>query len=87
VLIIRRSLARQGFEDYISGKLSLFFLLPHRNEKSQKSLAERVHSCEKFSYSCDRDVAAAQVMLNYARGWERAYAGCRVGELLPCAEA
>ncbi|QGZ89427.1 hypothetical protein [Microcystis aeruginosa] len=34
MLIIPSSLARQGFEDYISGKLSLFFFLPHRNEKS-----------------------------------------------------
>jgi hypothetical protein len=37
VLIIPSSLARQGFEDYISGKLSLFFFLPHRNEKSHVS--------------------------------------------------
>ncbi|REJ47902.1 MAG: hypothetical protein DWQ58_19130 [Microcystis aeruginosa TA09] len=31
---IRRSLARQGFKDYISRKLSLFFFLPHKNQKS-----------------------------------------------------
>jgi putative transposase len=37
VLIIRRILARQGFENYISGKLSLFFFLPHRNEKSPET--------------------------------------------------
>jgi hypothetical protein len=35
VFIVTRSLARQGFEEYISGKLPLFFSLPHRNEKSQ----------------------------------------------------
>jgi hypothetical protein len=35
--IICRSFARQGFEDYISRKLSLFFSLPHKNEKSLKS--------------------------------------------------
>jgi hypothetical protein len=37
VLIIRRSLARQSFEDYVSGKLSLSFFLPHRNQKSHIS--------------------------------------------------
>jgi len=42
VLIIRRILARQGFEDYISGKLSLFFFLPHRNEKSQGIFAKKL---------------------------------------------
>jgi hypothetical protein len=35
VFIVPSSLARQGFEEYISGKFPLFFLLPHRNEKSQ----------------------------------------------------
>jgi hypothetical protein len=35
VLIIFSSLARQGFEEYISGKFPLFFSLPHRNKKSQ----------------------------------------------------
>ncbi|MGK7895259.1 MAG: RNA-guided endonuclease TnpB family protein, partial [Xenococcus sp. (in: cyanobacteria)] len=34
--------------------------------------SERVHSCEKCSYTCDRDVGAAMVMLDYARGTERA---------------
>ncbi len=29
------SLARQGFEEYIHGKLPLFFLLPHRIELCQ----------------------------------------------------
>jgi hypothetical protein len=35
VFIVTRSLARQGFEEYISGKFPLFFSLPHRNKKSQ----------------------------------------------------
>ncbi|CCI36786.1 hypothetical protein MICAK_2710003 [Microcystis aeruginosa PCC 9701] len=37
MLIIPSSLARQGFEDYSSGKLSLFLFLPHRNEKIRGS--------------------------------------------------
>jgi putative transposase len=45
---------------------------PNCGHQKKKSLAERVHSCEKCGCSCDRDVAAAQVMLNYARGLERA---------------
>lgn len=45
---------------------------PNCGHQKKKSLAERVHRCEKCGYSCDRDVAAAQVMLNYARGLERA---------------
>lgn len=45
---------------------------PNCGHQKKKSLAERVHNCKKCGYSCDRDVAAAQVMLNYARGLERA---------------
>ena len=44
---------------------------PNCGHQKKKSLAERVHRCEKCGYSCDRDVAAAQVMLNNAyRDWE-----------------
>ncbi|HAC64611.1 MAG TPA: transposase [Cyanothece sp. UBA12306] len=45
---------------------------PNCGHQRKKSLAERIHNCEKCGYSCDRDVAAAKVMLNYARGMERA---------------
>lgn len=40
--------------------------------QKKKTLSERVHNCEKCGFSCDRDTAAAKVMLNYARGTERA---------------
>ncbi len=45
---------------------------PNCGHQKKKTLAERVHNCEKCSYSCDRDVASAKVCLNYARGMERA---------------
>lgn len=45
---------------------------PNCGHQKKKTLVERVHNCEKCGYTCDRDVAAAQVMLNYARGLERA---------------
>ena len=41
---------------------------PNCGHQKKKQLSERVHNCEKCSYICDRDVAAAMVMLNYARG-------------------
>ncbi len=43
---------------------------PNCGHRKKKTLAERVHNCEQCGYSCDRDVAAAKVMLNYARGQE-----------------
>ena len=43
---------------------------PNCGHQKKKELSERVHSCEKCSYTCDRDVAAAKVMLQYARGQE-----------------
>ena len=44
---------------------------PNCGHQKKKRLSERVHNCQKCSYTCDRDVAAAMVMLNYARGLER----------------
>jgi putative transposase len=38
---------------------------PKCGHREKKSLAERVHLCQKCGYTCDRDVAAAQVMV----GW------------------
>jgi putative transposase len=40
--------------------------------QEKKTLSERVHHCSKCGYVEDRDVNAAKVMLNYARGLERA---------------
>lgn len=45
---------------------------PNCGHQKKKKLAERTHRCENCGYQCDRDVAAAMVMLNYARGMERA---------------
>ncbi|MDJ0530932.1 MAG: transposase [Xenococcaceae cyanobacterium MO_207.B15] len=45
---------------------------PNCGHQKKKALSERVHSCEKCLYTCDRDVAAAMVMLDYARGKELA---------------
>ena len=45
---------------------------PNCGYQKKKALSERTHYCEKCSYKCDRDVAAAMVMLSYARGMERA---------------
>ena len=45
---------------------------PNCGHQKKKTLAQRVHSCEKCGYECDRDVAAAKVMLDRARGMERA---------------
>jgi putative transposase len=41
---------------------------PACGHKKKKELSERVHQCSNCGYTCDRDVAAAQVMLNYAKG-------------------
>ncbi len=45
---------------------------PNCGHQKKKTLAQREHHCEKCSYRCGRDVAAAMVMLSYARGMERA---------------
>ena len=45
---------------------------PNCGHQKKKTLAERVHHCDNCDYECDRDVAAAKVMLDYARGMERA---------------
>ena len=41
---------------------------PNCGHQKKKELSERIHNCEKCLYTCDRDVAAAMVMLGYARG-------------------
>jgi len=41
---------------------------PNCGHQEKKTLAERKHNCAKCNYLLDRDVAAAQVMINYARG-------------------
>ncbi|WP_322745565.1 zinc ribbon domain-containing protein [Plectonema radiosum] len=44
---------------------------PNCGHQKKKTLALREHHCEKCGYQCDRDVAAAMVMLMAARGMER----------------
>lgn len=39
---------------------------PECGHQSKKDLSERIHLCEKCGYTSGRDVAAAQVCLNYA---------------------
>ena len=41
---------------------------PNCGYRRKKSLSERVHHCRSCGYTQDRDVAAAQVMLNWALG-------------------
>ncbi|MFQ3612289.1 MAG: transposase [Cyanobacteriota bacterium] len=41
---------------------------PNCSHQKEKTLAERTHICQKCGYTCDRDVAAAQVMLGWALG-------------------
>ena len=45
---------------------------PNCGHQKKKTLAQREHHCDNCGYQCDRDVAAAIVMLSYARGMERA---------------
>ena len=53
---------------------------PNCGHQQKKTLEQRVHDCPQCGYKADspaetlreRDVAAAQVMLNWARGWEPA---------------
>ncbi|MEN9232214.1 MAG: transposase [Thermostichus sp. DG02_5_bins_236] len=41
---------------------------PKCGYQEKKTLTERTHICQMCGYSCDRDVAAAQVMLGWALG-------------------
>jgi putative transposase len=41
---------------------------PNCGHQQKKELSERVHQCSSCGYTADRDVAAAQVMLNWAKG-------------------
>ncbi len=41
---------------------------PNCGHQKPKNLEERVHQCHKCNYTGDRDVVAAQVMLNWALG-------------------
>ena len=43
---------------------------PNCGHQEKKTLAQRMHNCSNCGYQCDRDVAAAMVMLDYARGME-----------------
>ncbi|NJM72503.1 MAG: transposase [Scytonema sp. RU_4_4] len=48
---------------------------PNCGHQKKKTLAQRTHHCSECNYQCDRDVAAAMVMLHYARGMERTSTG------------
>lgn len=41
---------------------------PRCGHQDKKALAERTHRCQQCGYTCDRDVAAAQVMVGWALG-------------------
>jgi len=41
---------------------------PNCGNKKKKELSQRVHNCQNCNFVADRDVAAAMVMLNYAKG-------------------
>jgi transposase len=41
---------------------------PQCGHKKKKELSQHVHNCDKCNFVADRDVAAAMVMLNYAKG-------------------
>lgn len=41
---------------------------PGCGHQRKKELSERVHTCSNCGITCDRDVAAAQVMLQWALG-------------------
>jgi putative transposase len=41
---------------------------PQCGYKKKKELSQRVHNCDNCDFVADRDVAAAMVMLNYAKG-------------------
>jgi putative transposase len=45
---------------------------PKCGNQKKKDLSERIHHCQKCGFKTDRDIAAAMVMENYARGMERA---------------
>jgi putative transposase len=45
---------------------------PNCGHQEKKSLEQRIHHCQHCGYVEDRDIAAAQVMLNWARGKELA---------------
>jgi putative transposase len=49
---------------------------PNCGHQAKKTLSERVHHCQQCGYTADRDVAAAQVMLDWASG------KCGLGEPL-----
>ncbi|XWK86911.1 MAG: transposase [Phormidium sp.] len=41
---------------------------PNCHHQKKKDLSERIHQCSKCGYECDRDVAASQVMVDWALG-------------------
>jgi len=57
---------------------------PNCGHQEKKTLSERVHCCKKCGYTTNRDVAAAQVMLKYARGQELSSVDAESPSSTPC---
>ncbi len=57
---------------------------PNCGHQKKKELSERIHNCEKCFSTCDRDVAAAMVMLQYFRGKELASLGAESPTAVSC---
>jgi len=53
-------------------------------EVTKKTLSDRVHHCQHCGHSEDRDINAAQVMLEYARGWEPASSDAKPSSSTSC---
>ncbi|WP_242048230.1 transposase [Nostoc sp. FACHB-87] len=53
---------------YVPLKIAPSQTCPRCGHKKKKELSQRVHNCEVCNFVADRDVAAAMVMLNYAKG-------------------
>jgi putative transposase len=57
---------------------------PKCGHQEKKTLGEREHNCKKCGYTTNRDVAAAQVMLNWARGQEMSSTDVESPSSTPC---
>jgi transposase len=57
---------------------------PNCGHQEKKTLEQRIHDCPKCGLVEDRDVAAAQVMLNWARGQELSSSNVDESSSTPC---
>ena len=81
ILTVGMGMLRSAIEYKVSEANGLFVEVPTQKVKpsqtcpncghqQKKTLEQRVHNCQQCGYQADRDVAASQVMLNWARGRE-----------------